>query len=1145
MKRKIAVFLSALMLWSTVAGSVNVVAAEGQENSNTNSNTIVETQNDNEDTSTISQDDSGVNNENENSNTQNQIGNVEENSTLTDNSNEERPVINYLAVDQGYLQSPGEQQIVVSFGKGTENIEQPRLSFQKSDGTVTEFTFVKKDAELFLFSHDFSAEEKGVYSAKTFTYVLDGIENSVDLEAVGVNAKFGVDEVYEGYEAGNSDTNTEQEVEASVVDVESGKLVSASTDIASTLSETESAISTESLEGRTVRSRNKVVVLDPGHGGSDGGATANGLVEKNLTLKIAQYCKEELEKYSGVTVYMTRSTDVAVGLEERVQMAKNWGADVFVSIHMNSASPAATGAEVWYPNSSYNSEIHNNGQKLASDIENELVSLGLANRGVKIRNSESGSKYSDGSIADYYSVIRNSKLAGFPGIIVEHAFLTNSADAEKLKQESFIKKVGIADATGIAKYFNLSKEGDSGKFTASIIKKNDFARTFTVKINGKLSDGESYRVAVWSNKNGQDPNNLWTIVNKQSGNDVEINYNTANYKNADEIYNIHIYKYDKNEKVSCVQTMTCNMYNSSVNCKIQDTTGEEKIFKTSAEIANVPDTLNRIQFAVWSNQNGQDDLNWYTGTKSGNVWSTNIAVKNYKRYGKYNVHAYAVLNDGTSVFLKAMSFNVTKPTAKLTVGKQNGSNGTAEVTISNIQSKSGINSVLVPVWSQENQSDLVWYTAQKQSNGSYKITIDMGNHNYNEGSYRIACYIVDGNGIQTGIASTTCEMKLPNTYLNVKDAAGTEKEFQITLGNASAYGNIRQVQFAVWSVQGGQDDLIWYGAEKKNGGTWTKTVKIKNHRTLGTYNVHAYITLANGSVKTKTTTFNVSRPTGIISVSEYNESGGTFNVTINNIKSASGVEAVMVPVWCASDQSDLVWYQATKINSTTYEATVNIANHKKHTGTYKINVYLETGNGMQVGIGGCTQEIKNTGLYAIMGHSDVTIAQMVAYYKKNNLTYDQYSGSLSQYNGVLAKGGAANIEIYCTIFKQEAEAEGVCVEVAFAQAMLETGFLKFGGDVKPDQYNFAGIGATGGVPGNEFSDVREGIRAQIQHLKCYASDAALNNPCVDPRWGSWLRNKAPYVQWLSKANNPYGIGWATDVGYAEKLLNMIKNLKTC
>lgn len=209
------------------------------------------------------------------------------------------------------------------------------------------------------------------------------MEYSIDLESIGVNAKFGVDENYEGYELGSSDTDTEPEIEASVVDVESGKLVAASTDIAATLSETESAISTQSLEEGTARSRNKVVVLDPGHGGSDGGASANGLVEKNLTLKIAQYCKEELEKYAGVTVYMTRSMDVAVDLEERVQKAKNWGADVFVSIHMNSASAAAQGAEVWYPNSSYNSEIHNNGQKLASEIEKELVSLGLADRGVK------------------------------------------------------------------------------------------------------------------------------------------------------------------------------------------------------------------------------------------------------------------------------------------------------------------------------------------------------------------------------------------------------------------------------------------------------------------------------------------------------------------------------------------------------------------------------------------------------------------------------------------------------------------------------------------------------------------------------------------------------------------------------------------
>ena len=577
--------------------------------------------------------------------------------------------------------------------------------------------------------------------------------------------------------------------------------------------------------------------------------------------------------------------------------------------------------------------------------------------------------------------------------------------------------------------------------------------------------------------------------------------------------------------------------------EIKDTAGTEKEFQITLGNTSAYGNVRKVQFAVWSVQGGQDDLIWYTAEKKNDAaWIKKVKIKDHKTLGTYNVHAYITLVNG-SVKTKTTTFNVSRPTATLTVGTQDKEKGTVEVTVSNIQSKSGINKVLIPVWSQQNQSDLVWYTAQNQTDGTYKITVDMGNHNYNEGTYHVACYIVDGNGIQTGIASGSCQMKVPNVSLEAKDTAGTEKEFQISLTNAGVYGNIRQVQFAVWSDQNGQDDLIWYNAEKKNTGEWTKAVKIKNHKTLGIYNVHAYITLANGKRVTKTTTFNVTKPTGEISISEYNANKGTFYVTVKNIKSASGVEEVLIPVWCAENQNDLVWYKAEKIDNTTYRVNVNIANHKNHEGIYKADVYVKTGNGIQAGIGRSTLEIKRTELYAIMGSSDVTVNQMAAYYKKNNLTYDKYTGSLSEYNGILAKGGAANIEIYCTIFKQEAEVEGVRVEVAFTQAMLETGFLKFGGDVKPDQYNFAGMGATGGISGEKFSDVREGIRAQIQHLKCYASDAALNNACVDPRWGTWLRNKALYVQWLSKANNPYGIGWATDAEYSEKILSMIKSLK--
>ena len=174
--------------------------------------------------------------------------------------------------------------------------------------------------------------------------------------------------------------------------------------------------------------------------------------------------------------------------------------------------------------------------------------------------------------------------------------------------------------------------------------------------------------------------------------------------------------------------------------------------------------------------------------------------------------------------------------------------------------------------------------------------------------------------------------------------------------------------------------------------------------------------------------------------------------------------------------------------------------------------------------------------YYIMGTSNITVDQMVKIFTANNSNYDKFT-KVSGYDGCLAAGGAPTITDFCRIFKEEAEAEGVKVEVAFAQAMLETGYLKFGGDVKPNQYNFAGLGATGnGVQGNVFGNVREGIRAQIQHLKCYASTDNLNNPCVDQRWNVTLRGKAPTVEDLTGT-------WAASATYAQNILALIEKLK--
>ena len=221
---------------------------------------------------------------------------------------------------------------------------------------------------------------------------------------------------------------------------------------------------------------------------------------------------------------------------------------------------------------------------------------------------------------------------------------------------------------------------------------------------------------------------------------------------------------------------------------------------------------------------------------------------------------------------------------------------------------------------------------------------------------------------------------------------------------------------------------------------------------------------------------------------------------------------------------------------------------KPERGNYWIYCQAKTSNGYTSDQTMCfaVSEDYSGNLYRIMGSSSITVDQMVKFYEngKGNATYDTFGES--QFNGCLTQGGAPDIRTYCQIFKEEAENEGVKVEVAFTQAMLETGYLKFGGDVKPNQYNFAGIGATGnGNPGNSFEDVRTGIRAQIQHLKCYASTDSLNLAKVDPRWNNNLRGKAKYVEYLSIPNNPYGTGWAASATYGKDLLKLITNLYKC
>jgi hypothetical protein len=160
-------------------------------------------------------------------------------------------------------------------------------------------------------------------------------------------------------------------------------------------------------------------------------------------------------------------------------------------------------------------------------------------------------------------------------------------------------------------------------------------------------------------------------------------------------------------------------------------------------------------------------------------------------------------------------------------------------------------------------------------------------------------------------------------------------------------------------------------------------------------------------------------------------------------------------------------------------------------------------------------------LTAICGASQATEGQMRAYIQKHN----------------------PDAPDLAALYIQEGNAEGIRGDVAFAQSCLETGYFKYGGDVKPEQNNFAGIGATGGgVAGNSFATPQLGIRAQIQHLKAYASNMPLNGECVDPRFAYVARGCAPYVEWLGQQENPQGKGWAVGKGYGGNVLTRLAEI---
>ena len=227
-----------------------------------------------------------------------------------------------------------------------------------------------------------------------------------------------------------------------------------------------------------------IITLDPGHGkgksadgstgaGTDGAVQYGGLNELYYTLFISQFAKERLEQYANVEVYLTREdNEWCPGLKERADFAASHNSDALISVHLNgSTGRADNGAEVIIPNANYRPDICEQSAACAEDILSTIVAqTGVTRRttgddGIYDRTTteaEDGYKYADGSMSDYFKVIRNGKENGTPVVmIVETAYASNPMDyINHFKTEEGQKRMGYALADGLAKYYNLTLLSD-------------------------------------------------------------------------------------------------------------------------------------------------------------------------------------------------------------------------------------------------------------------------------------------------------------------------------------------------------------------------------------------------------------------------------------------------------------------------------------------------------------------------------------------------------------------------------------------------------------------------------------------------------------------------------------------------------------
>lgn len=954
-----------------------------------------------------------------------------------DDDDSEQKSYEYLYIAYPVLAAGTDQEIVFSTSNESDVVAKATLHMVDGDGTKTDVKASRYSGALagFVFGGNMS---EGTYGIDSISYWLYGDDTEYIVE-------FGVDKYSFVVAASAENTSDTDSLDVYYAD-ENGEIEQADS-IESALeasgAEAEGAgTSTYSVEPKGNSGVNTlvspVIALDPGHGANDPGATGNGKEEDDLNWKIASACKAKLEQY-GFTVVMTRTATTNTKLQDRVPNAIAAGAQVFVSIHINSASASsASGAEVYAPtlNGSDNAAVAN---QLAQKVMDNLASLGLKYRGVKQME-----------VGDEFAVIRQSRQMGIPGILIEHGFISNASDTANYFSDAGCKRLGEADADAIIAQFPKSTWIDYG---------NVFDADYYLENNPDV--GAKY------GNDRQAALDHFVRYGMDEGRKSSPNFDLVSYYNANKDlrtafgfslreYYVHYVKYGVKEGRTCTGTDEISSY-----VTVQNGIDYSSVYDGHYYREGYPDLD-----SIYSKKAGSDTLfndsallNHFVryGAAEGRVASSEFDISSY-----YNANLDLRQAYGTDLSKYITHY--------VRFGKNEGRVCTGVDNLS---------------------------AYATSLNGTDYAPIYDGSYYRNNNSDLAKVYLVKKN-------ATTLfdDVSLLKHFVNhgMNEGRLSSQKFDLA-SYYNAYSDLRNAY---------RFDLAKYYMHYlkhglKEGRKATGASEIMNYPS--SYMGIDYSPIYDGAY------YRNSNPDLDKAFSKVTDFGTLFDdcALIRHFVTYGMSEGRV-----SSKDFDLSYYRnrypdLAKAYGTSWQK-------------YYVH-YLKYG--------------RNEGRVAISSTQDTIMGRSLTSPEQMARLYLKVEGEGIYPAEVYSSKGAPTIEDFCNIVYEEATTEGVRAEILFSQILKETGWLKFGGSVLPGQCNFGGLGATSITNGGlSFPDVRTGIRAQVQHLKAYASMDSLVNPCVDPRFSYVKRGCAPLVTDLNGK-------WAVPGdGYGESILSLVDMLLT-